>query len=316
MVKFMRDDLPDSCQADQPAWTKLRKAISIQQAIPLPASDSPAAKRMRVVAGVVVLAKALAKHVFLPTYLTQGDELNSVLSSLEDQDPMQEVFLRAALLKALPQRQNENRDAALNLVVAEVMDGLGLLILSARRAEFEASLRRISSEICHGWLQVQRLQDKVRLTLSIGFSEEWQPIPLRLTQASARPETPSVSSPSAQPSKAQSKDGRQALQQPKPEPKSPSSHDFLEAVWPAFLVANADQPQDGDDSTAWMLLHNGYAITKAQIKEAEDEMAAEESSSRRNRRTARQSIGDPRTTDRKRRDSAVFFSLPQGKDLG
>ncbi|KAL6405718.1 uncharacterized protein AUP68_10855 [Ilyonectria robusta] len=106
MEAFMCNDLDDACLTDSSVWKKTRMRLSSQQQqIPLPASNSALAKRMRVVAGLAIFGKALAKHIFRSTYTTLDGELDDVLYELDNQNPLHEMYLRAVLLKVLPERQ-------------------------------------------------------------------------------------------------------------------------------------------------------------------------------------------------------------------
>ncbi|GAA3332244.1 hypothetical protein GCM10020331_091690 [Ectobacillus funiculus] len=81
--------------------------MSSKQRVPLPASNSLAAKQMRVVAGLIIFGEALAEHIFRPTHITHGRELDEVLAHLGTQNPLQEMYVRSALLKVLPDRQQK-----------------------------------------------------------------------------------------------------------------------------------------------------------------------------------------------------------------
>ncbi|KAH6952332.1 hypothetical protein BKA56DRAFT_505358 [Ilyonectria sp. MPI-CAGE-AT-0026] len=308
MEAFLRSDLDDACLADSATWIELRMRVSSQQRIPLPASNSPGAKRMRIVAGLVIFGEALADYIFRPTHTAQDSELDDVLGRLGTQNYLQEMYVRAALLRVLPDRQRKNQEAAVKSVVTHVSDVLGVLMPSSRRGEFESRLKLVSDEICHGWSQVQQLEERVRPSFSFDFAEEWQPLPSSGPQTSTKPNP----SPSTQSTTQQQKNGRQTQQQPKPRPEVLTKEEFKEVAWPAFLATNPEQAQDGDgaNSSSWVSIHRGYVLTKAQAKGAEQERTAEEEASRRVRKTIRQNDGnDPRQTQRKRRDSGIggFF---------
>lgn len=72
-------DLDGACLADHPSWRNVRVEVSSEQQIPLPASNSPAAKQMRVVAGLVIFGKALCKYIFRSTYLIRVSDVLSIL---------------------------------------------------------------------------------------------------------------------------------------------------------------------------------------------------------------------------------------------
>lgn len=76
--------------------------------LPLPRSNTPAAKQMRIAAVLAVLTRSLARHVFRPVWWTAVDAsadaadtaLGSLLRRLEAASPEHERYLRGALLEA------------------------------------------------------------------------------------------------------------------------------------------------------------------------------------------------------------------------
>lgn len=287
--------------------------------LPLLASNSPAAKRMRVLAGLVILGESLAQYIFRPTYITQNDELDDVLDHLGAQDPLQEIYVRATLLKVLPNRQRKNQEAAAQSVVTHVSAVLRTLIPSSRREEFASRLRLVLKEMCDGWSQVQKVTEKVKPSFSFEYPEDWQPFPLARPPQSSLTTSSSPSSSSAQSSTQSKKKGSHQAQQKSTnaDHRTLMNKEFRGVAWPAFL-STSDQAQGQDDdnddgnsddaSPSWILLHHGYIITEAQVREADQERATEESASRRARMSMRQDGGsDPRQPQRKRRDSGIFF---------
>ena len=261
---------------------------------------------MRVVAGLIIFGEALAEHIFRPTHITRGGELDEVLGHLGTQNPLQEMYARSALLKALPGRQEKNQAAAVKSVVTHVSSVLSILVPSSRQGEFESGLKQVSGQICRGWSKVQQLEERVRPSFSFDFPEDWQPLP----PPSAQTPTKSSSSPSAQ-SSTQQKGRRQNQQQSTTPPGLLTAEEFKEVTWPAFLAINPEQPreEEGGAISSWELIHQGYILTKAQAKEAEQERDAEEEVSRRFRKTTRQNGSDPRRPQGRRRDSGInlFF---------
>lgn len=193
-------------------------------------------------------------------------------------------------------------------VVTDVSDALGDLVPPSQRGEFDSRLKQVSDEICHGWWQVQQLQERVRPSFSFDFSEHWQPLPSSFAQLGSKPRTPSSSSSSSQPPTQQKKVGRQSQQQPTPNPQPLTNEAFKEVAWPAFLVTTPEQVEDADDANAWVVVHQGYILTKTQAKGAEEERDAEEQASRKARKIIRQNGGDSGSAQRRRRDSGIFFS--------
>lgn len=103
---------------DASCWANLRSADHLRhQAVrlPLPRSNTPAAKQMRIAAVLAALSRSLARHVFRPTWAVEGvasssgaggsgdnadAALGALLRGLEAASPDHERHLRGALLAA------------------------------------------------------------------------------------------------------------------------------------------------------------------------------------------------------------------------
>lgn len=102
-------DLDTSILRDPSCWANLRAADHLRHQamrIPLPRSNTPAAKQMRTAAVLAALSRSLARHVFRPSWAIDGGgadadaALGSLLRGLEAASPDHERHLRGALLAA------------------------------------------------------------------------------------------------------------------------------------------------------------------------------------------------------------------------
>ncbi|PHH64225.1 hypothetical protein CDD81_4839 [Ophiocordyceps australis] len=236
MEESFAPDLDTSCLAEASIWEAVRNHPSIQHSIPIPSSNSPAAKRMRAAAALIMYSRALAKYIWRPTYITRETDLDKTLASLEAQDPLHEAYARAVLLKISPERQAVCRQSCIKYVVADFMDVMGCLVPEEHRDSFQPGLKQLSEKISDGWFAVQKLQEKVKPSFHFNYLEEWQPLP----------QTPS--SPDQLASSA------------------PGDESSARVVWPTFLYTNPDHETEE-------LLHHGYTITYAQIGDAEKELS-------------------------------------------
>ncbi|KLP00974.1 uncharacterized protein Y057_14797 [Fusarium fujikuroi] len=286
--------LDEACLTDAAVWGRLRNHASIQRTIPLPASNSPAAKQMRVAAGLRIYSMALADHVFRSTYLTQNSDFEDVLRDLETEDPMHEAFTRAVLLKIQPARQARNREARAKMVADQVSDAIADLVPSSQKETLKARLYQVSLEACKAWLIVQQLLEPVRPVFSLRMPEDWVPLPSLESQRNSKTGLSGV---------AREPLVTRAENQGQPRAKSQPIEidDIMQVIWPAFYVPSSQHEDDVGDQVP-ELVHRGHVITRSQGREAEVE------TSRRNaRKNARQNNGSS-PTQRKRRDSAVFLS--------
>ncbi|KAH7213727.1 hypothetical protein BKA60DRAFT_95119 [Fusarium oxysporum] len=290
--------LDEACLTDIAVWGRLRNHASIQRTIPLPASNSPAAKQMRVAAGLRIYSMALADHVFRSTYLTQNSDFEDVLRDLETEDPLHEAFTRAALLKIQPARQARNREARAKMVADQVSDAIADLVPSSQKETLKARLYQVSLEACNAWLVIQQLLEPVRPVFSSHMPEDWVPLPSSVPQRNSKAGPSSVA---REPLATRVENQGQQTQRPSAESRPIEIDDIMQVVWPAFYVPSSQQEDDVGDQVP-ELVHRGHVITRSEGREAEIEM------SRRNaRKNARQNSGSS-PTQRKRRDSAVFLS--------
>lgn len=290
--------LDEACLTDIAVWGRLRNHASIQRTIPLPASNSPAAKQMRVAAGLRIYSMALADHVFRSTNLTQNSDFEDVLRDLETEDPLHEVFTRAVLLKIQPARQARNREARAKMVADQVSDAIADLVPSSQKETLKARLYQVSLEACNAWLVIQQLLEPVRPVFSVHMPEDWVPLPSPVPQRNSKAGPSGVA---REPLATRVENQGQQIQQSSAESQPIEIDDIMQVVWPAFYVTSSQQEDDVGDQVP-ELVHRGHVITRSQGREAEIEM------SRRNaRKNARQNSGSS-PTQRKRRDSAVFLS--------
>ncbi|KAJ4141696.1 hypothetical protein NW768_000912 [Fusarium equiseti] len=262
--------------------------------------------QMRVAAGLRIYSMALADNVFRSTYLTQNNDLDDVLRDLETEDPLHEAFARAVLLKIQPARQARTKEVRVKMVVDQVSDALADLVPISQRQAFEARLRQVSAEACNAWSVVQQLLEPVRPVFSSHMSEDWVAFPSLTAQRNGKTES---SGGAREPLVTRTEKSDRQGQSPTTVSQSMETDDIIQVVWPAFSVPSSQQDDDIGNQVPEMV-HRGYVITRSQIKEAENEM------SRRNaRKNARQNSAHS-STQKKRRDSAVFLSKGFSTGIG
>lgn len=287
MQEFLTGDLDDETLEDDDIWKGIRGHPSIQNAFPLPASNSLIAKELRVASGVTVYGHALAKHVWRSTYIVQNNEMDRTLEALAYQDPLHEAYLRAVLLKVLPERQGRAKDACVKRAVADVMDGVARLVPAEQRDAFESRLKLVSSKICNHWTLVQRLEEKVEPNFSLFNTCQggWRPLPT-LTGLGGGNNNASQGLPQATQGRQQKQDASKTAHS--------ATDGVARVVWPAFVYMSAQQVGE-------TLLQPGYTLMHAQVAAADTDV-----SRRASRRVKRQN--EVAIPERKRRDSGIFLS--------
>ncbi|KAK4464653.1 hypothetical protein QBC42DRAFT_220328, partial [Cladorrhinum samala] len=167
-------------------WDALKDHRAVRQ-IPLPLSNSPTAKHMRVAAFLAVLSHEFRKHVFQPTYLLKDSkELNSLLSKLAQTHPEEESYLRSVLLRTTNQWAPGNARAVTSSCLAAVLDSIEglcgrLMKWHPKRDLFALQLEKHCRAVVEHWGSVQRLEDRVEFDTEAeeANEREWKPLVLK-----------------------------------------------------------------------------------------------------------------------------------------
>ncbi|KAK0642070.1 hypothetical protein B0T16DRAFT_462085 [Cercophora newfieldiana] len=182
-----RPDIDEGILQDPSCWNNLRNSPYLKHAtqlqIPLPQSNSPAAKGMRISAVLAVLSRALHRHIFRPVYIfddTSDDEpLVKFLRGLEDEDPMREAHLRSTLLNMLPDRQMEQGARRVKTVVREVSWLVQHLLSALQFEAFCSGLEAACRLACEQWMRIQMAQLKIEPYFGPPYDDfDWQVLEL------------------------------------------------------------------------------------------------------------------------------------------
>ncbi|KAK4443666.1 hypothetical protein QBC34DRAFT_443217 [Podospora aff. communis PSN243] len=180
-----RPDIDESILQDPSCWSNLRSSPYLKHAtqlqIPLPQSNSPAAKGMRISAVLAVLSRALHRHIFRPVYLFDDDDepLVKFLRGLEDEDSAREAHLRATLLNMLPDRQMEQGARRVKTVVREVSWLVQHLLSALQFEAFCSGLEDACRLACEQWMRIQMAQLKIEPYFGPPYDDyDWQVLEL------------------------------------------------------------------------------------------------------------------------------------------
>ncbi|KAK2728619.1 hypothetical protein CKAH01_10749 [Colletotrichum kahawae] len=285
--EFLGHDIGRAQLQDTKSWDRVRDHAAIQRAIPIPASNSVNGKKMRAVAGLIICGRALAIHVFRPTYLSMGSDVEELLRALAMAKPSQEMFVRAVLHEVFPEQQRMRGDRCSELVVDEVFAAVADWVPIDQHATFRSRLSQLISLLRGSWQRVQRLDEKIEPCFVLKTPYDWQPLPKWIDAVApvnyTRATTPGEGNKEHQ------------TQQKDLKPVMLSTSEIVKIAWPAFLTTADDEAGASDPVCP------GYVLTRAEVQGAEDE----ENSRRATRRAARNQNGG---SQRNRRDSAVFLS--------
>ncbi|KAK3990748.1 hypothetical protein QBC44DRAFT_307310 [Cladorrhinum sp. PSN332] len=276
-------------------WDPLKDHKAIMRSIPLPLSNSPTAKQMRVAAFLCILHYELRKHIFQPTYFLKNfSELNEVLNTLADKNPSEESHLRSILLKmsgSLPGRLTEVTQSCTAAVTQNTTKCVSHLIPEAKRPGFKIQLEKLCSQAFSQWACVQRLQGRVEFDYDAEEEEEgegddsdddetWKPLILKSSPPAPSPAPPptqttttSIPSPSKtrnNPTTAANgnnikKSGASTTPLPAKPPSPSIDSSLTEAVviWPSVYYYDLSE-----SSSPSPVLAPGYILTATQIAAA------------------------------------------------
>lgn len=170
---------------DPSCWTNLRNSPYLKHAtqlqIPLPQSNTSAAKGMRISAVLAVLSRAMHKHLFRPVYLLDDDDENLVkfLRVLEDEDPTREAHMRATLLSMMPERQMEQGQRRIKMVVREVSWLVQHLLTALQFESFCSGLESACKLACEQWMRIQLAHMKIEPYFGPPYDDfDWQVLEL------------------------------------------------------------------------------------------------------------------------------------------
>ncbi|KAK4159263.1 hypothetical protein QBC43DRAFT_327558 [Cladorrhinum sp. PSN259] len=180
-----RPDIDEQILADPSCWNNLRNSPYLKHAtqlqVPLPQSNTPAAKGMRISAVLAVLSRAMHRHIFRPVYLFDDDDENIVkfLRLLEDDDPTREAHIRATLLAAMPERQEEQGARRVKTVVREVSWLVQHLLSALQYEAFCSGLEAACKLSCEQWMHIQVAQMKIEPYFGPPYDDfDWQVLDL------------------------------------------------------------------------------------------------------------------------------------------
>jgi predicted nucleic acid-binding Zn-ribbon protein len=184
-----RQDLDQAVLTDESCWANLRQSEYLKHGsggatIPLPQSNSPAAKQMRVAAVLAVLSRALHRYIFRPVYLTEngaGDEgIVNVLRAIAcDAGAAREEHARATLLAMLPDKQRAAAAKRVSSVCREVSWSVQHLLSALQYEAFCSGLETACKLACVQWMRIQLARMKIEPYFGPPFDDyDWQVLPL------------------------------------------------------------------------------------------------------------------------------------------
>ncbi|PIG89924.1 hypothetical protein AARAC_003551 [Aspergillus arachidicola] len=157
---ILKNDLPSDSLQNISAWEKLRQRELVQEhQIPLPCSNTLAAKQMRLVIILAILAREINTHIFLPVYIARVDNqynpFRQVLTNEAGIDSEKESFCRSILLSLDPPTQDSICLVGIQTVVKNVSEYLYELLPEDQRLAFHNTLSKVVQKAAIVWKPIQ-----------------------------------------------------------------------------------------------------------------------------------------------------------------
>ncbi|KAL4921342.1 hypothetical protein BDW62DRAFT_197922 [Aspergillus aurantiobrunneus] len=159
----LQRDFPDKAFKDPKAWkdfeSKSRQCLQLNA--PLPFSNSKAARQMRFVVVLAILAREINTNIFESTYILPKDgQLRELLANLAVEDNEKESFLRSMLLSIDPDSQRKSRDERVQTTVRNISNLLFPFMSDPEYSEFRDSLKKVVHRSAEVWEPLQRSKQR------------------------------------------------------------------------------------------------------------------------------------------------------------
>jgi len=129
-------------------------------ALPIPQSNTNAAKQMRCVAIMANIARAIDTYILQPTdFLPSNNGLRRLLAQQAQDESRKEAALRAMIQALLPTQQDTAATIRITEACNDVMHDVSGLLPREVVATFEGKLMDIVENTCDIWRQVRRSRD-------------------------------------------------------------------------------------------------------------------------------------------------------------
>ncbi|EKG15341.1 hypothetical protein MPH_07469 [Macrophomina phaseolina MS6] len=181
---YFNRDLSPSILQNQDAWARIKAPDYFKYQIPLPSSNSSAAKLMRTTIILAILARLLNRYIFEPTYIVDEESgLREFLLHQAASHSKKEAFTRAMLLNIFSEEQLSAADERVSRVVQDTMLHICDLLPKHDADMFERDLKHFTSGACEVWLSIQRLKERFEPSFELVQCEDFDWEKIQLGQA-------------------------------------------------------------------------------------------------------------------------------------
>lgn len=230
---YCGDNLNQNVLSDARIWEELRLCKPIAR-LPMPVSNSPTARTMRVAAALMFISNILCEQIFRSDYvLKASNELSDMLDQLLYQDAVREQHIRAELVALCPRNQKENAAARMDSAVVDIFTNCRVLVPEDRRPGFRTALEGLCKYAVTQWLQLQRVRQRIDSNFKPEADDQWRILPLLIDPSTTPTEQASMTRRASTHNTEASKD--------KATPANVIASQIQVVVWPGFLLIDQDE---------------------------------------------------------------------------
>lgn len=149
--------------------------------VPLPPSNTNAAKEMRLAVFMGLLARELAEHIFQPFYISLNEiDIRDILVELAMKDSKKESYYRAILLAMSPKKQNTILEERKKTFLQNVGSYLFDLLPEGQYNELRQILEVVVERACETWKSFQYSRNRYEPDFDLlEWGDEWEPFPFQ-----------------------------------------------------------------------------------------------------------------------------------------
>ncbi|KAJ5578817.1 hypothetical protein N7450_007684 [Penicillium hetheringtonii] len=158
----LETDLDNKVLRDRSAWEGLRNcSLTLQHRVPLPSSNSLAAKQMRFAIILAILAREIDKYIFQPTYIG-GEDCPSrpLLANLAAANTEKEAVCRSILFSLQPESKSKSCQWRIQRIVQNVSSYIYALLSEEQNSRFCESLEKVVQKAVEVWYPIQHSRRK------------------------------------------------------------------------------------------------------------------------------------------------------------
>ncbi|KAK3045799.1 hypothetical protein LTR09_012659 [Extremus antarcticus] len=159
---------------NQVVWSGLKQSRYDELALPIPQSNTNAAKQMRCVAIMANIARAIDTYILQPTdFLPSNGGLRGLLVRQAQDEIRKEAAFRAMIQALLPTQQDTAATSRIAEACDNVMHDIGGLLPREAVATFKGELTDIVENTHDIWRQVRQSKDAVEPSFVLTHYSDW-----------------------------------------------------------------------------------------------------------------------------------------------